>query len=376
MSRDATIIGTRGGRSTGNSVCLFTNAAELLEAKLGSIRQAQRRVWLETYIIERDEAGGAVFDALVEAAMRGCEVALIFDVSGSPRFSLREYRPLEEAGGRVAMINPPSFWRRLGRNSGPLLYRNHRKTLVADDVGYCGGHNISNDYLGADPWFVDTTVELRGPCVRDLASVFADSLRVATGESLGLPDPPAALPDGVPVSVLAMDARRDIDQIDEEIERLLRGATHRCWLTLGYFIPDAWLRNLLIDAAARGVDVQVITAGKTDVPPARWAGQHTYSTLLDGGVRIHQMLNPALHAKNMTVDGRWSLVGSYDMNLHQRKQNPEVAVAVEDPGLSGALEKEFARHLERSREVTREERAARSFVTRSVEWASYRLMKA
>ena len=51
-------------------------------------------------------------------------------------------------------------------------YRNHRKIVVIDDnVGFIGGNNIGDEYLGKDPKFGywrDTHIKLVGDAVKDL----------------------------------------------------------------------------------------------------------------------------------------------------------------------------------------------------------------
>src|SRR3712207_8763935 len=59
------------------------------------------------------------------------------------------------------------------------------------------------------------------------------------------------------------------------------------YIANSYFTPDDDLRRLLIDAAGRGVDVRVLTAGPNgDVKTTFYAGRSRYRELLAGGVRI------------------------------------------------------------------------------------------
>jgi cardiolipin synthase A/B len=144
---------------------------------------------------------------------------------------------------------------------------------------------------------------------------------------------------------------------------------------MAYFVPDGRLRAPLLAAAARGVDVRLLTAGATDVPPARWAGEHVYGGLLAAGVRIWQLQEPSLHAKAMVVDGAHALVGTFDVNTAERQHTMEGAVLAEDCALSARIERAFENCLPRSVRIDPDEWARRSRVSRSLQWLSYRILR-
>ncbi len=361
-----------GGASEGNRLTLFTDGDEAFAVAYEAIQRAQRRVWLEMYILEPDEVGKQAVEALAEAARRGCDVILLFDRFGSPRFRARHAAPIRKAGGRVALYNPLFPWRKSGRKIAPLFHRDHRKILIVDEVGFIGGRNISLEYGGPGPeLFYDITLRLEGPCVRDLASVLLDSLYSATRQIPPLPPRSSPLPEGVFVDVLELNARAHERDLDQAIHKLIEQARHHCYVATPYFIPPAWFCHALIDARRRGVDVRIRTAGRSDVPHARIAGRHLYGGLLASGIRIYEMQHPILHAKYLTIDGCHSIIGSYNVDQYGGKHNLEVGVATRDPGLARALEAEFSTSLERSEELTLDAWKRRPWYTRLLQWLLY-----
>src|SRR5690625_2871499 len=98
--------GTPGGSSKGNRAEVYVDVEIIFDHVLRDIRRAQRYVWLETYIFEKDEVGKQFMDALTEAARRGCDVRLLIDRFGSPDIGTAQTKALEEAGGTVAVYNP------------------------------------------------------------------------------------------------------------------------------------------------------------------------------------------------------------------------------------------------------------------------------
>jgi cardiolipin synthase A/B len=150
------------------------------------------------------------------------------------------------------------------------------------------------------------------------------------------------------------------------------GATRRLWITNSYFVPDASLRRLLIDAARRGVDVRVLTADEqTDLPSVRYAGRATYHELLEGGVRIFEYAATALHAKTLVADGLWSGVGSANFDNRSIAMNVETVLVVRDEQFADSLEGIFLDDLTRSREILLEEFRRRGLYQRARERISH-----
>jgi cardiolipin synthase len=108
-------------------------------------------------------------------------------------------------------------------------------------------------------------------------------------------------------------------------------------------------------AVARGVRVDVIMAGEADSNLdriVRKASHGMFGRALEAGIRIHEYRGALLHAKTLTVDGRWSSVGSANLDRRSFALNHELNLAFDDPGLAHQLEQIFADDLTRCHEVT------------------------
>jgi cardiolipin synthase A/B len=367
-------VGTPGGTSQGNHVRLFANGDQSYALAHRDIESAKERVWVETYILEPDEVGNEFMRSLIAAARRGLDVRLLYDRWGSPNISEEHAQPLIDAGGHVAMYNPFLPNKKLGRKIGSLVHRDHRKIMIADDAGYTGGRNISEDYGGPGPdVFFDVTLRIEGPATRDLASIFADAWVDATGESLELPPVAEPYGDGIDLDVLELNRKKGHHDLDRTIHHVLRQARSRCILVTPYFVPPDWFLEEIVAMTERGVDVRLLTAGKSDVPFAKVAGRHLYGRLLKRGMRIFEMSAPALHAKFMSVDGCYGLVGSYNVDRYGAKHNLELGVGLRDSAVASELESIFQSCLESSHEITIDGWKRRGPLKRLGQWAAYRL---
>lgn len=364
-----------GGASMDNAVKLYFDGDEAMEAIWNAIDSASRRVWVETYILEADRVGKRTIEALAAAAARGCEVILLYDAVGSSRISDSFLEPLRAAGGQVYAFNPLWRWQR----KIPLLRRDHRKIIIVDDdVGFCGGMNLSEDYAGpkyGNGRFRDCHAQLAGPCVRDLASVFASSLQIATGRKPALETVTPQRRGERFVQVLESNGWHGRRDIQRALRLTIRHAALHCYITTPYFLPPKRLVRAINRAAKRGVDVRILTAGQCDVPMVRIAAQHIYGVFLRNNVRIFEMFDSTLHAKTMAIDGLFSTVGSFNLDTWSDKRNLEVKVAMVDPQITQQIEAEFLVSAARACEVTLDTWQRRSLWRRIFHWAVYQLMQ-
>jgi len=358
-----------GGMSEGNHIEVFRERDLIFEQMLLAISKASKRVWLETYIFEPDKTGLQFREALMKAALRGCEVILIYDHFGSSRLSNIFLEPLFKAGAQAFVFNPIWPWRR----QGPLLFRDHRKILVIDeDESFCGSLNISSNPTFK---FRDTVMHIKGPATLDLIKLFLDSFYETTGQEKKNLKRPKKYQDGVMAQVLGSNQRRKLISIQKSMELTLRRAKHTCYFTTPYFLPYDALRKAMIDAAKRGVDVRVLTAGLSDVPLMRFASHHVYEQFLKAGIRIYELFGQTLHAKTAEIDGVYASVGSYNLDHWSARRNLEVNVSVIDQHLASQLESHFYDDLKTAREIFLPVWKNRSYFRRILNFLAYQIMR-
>jgi cardiolipin synthase len=154
-----------------------------------------------------------------------------------------------------------------------------------------------------------------------------------------------------------------------------RHSMHRCWITTPYFVPPARLIRAINRAASRGVDVRIITAGRSDVPIVSRAAQHIYGLLLNRGVRIFEMHETTLHSKTLIMDGLFTMVGSFNLDAWSDERNLEVMVGMLDAEVARTAQDQFERDLAASVEVTLATWQRRSLLKRAWHWLAYQLMR-
>jgi cardiolipin synthase len=236
--------------------------------------------------------------------------------------------------------------------------RNHRKILVVDGlVGFTGGLNIGDEYRGRKkhlaPWR-DTHLRLEGPAVQTLQEIFIEDWFYADGEDMideaYFPPPQTAGEDVVQVAASGPDLPKS------PIHRIFFTAVNQAQktvrITTPYFVPDPALLMALKTAVWRGVKVEVLLPGKSDLPLVAMAGRSYYKELLEDDVVVYELRPGVLHAKTMVVDGKWSTVGSANMDIRSFQLNFEVNVMIWGESFAARLEDIFNQDLAASQRVT------------------------
>jgi cardiolipin synthase len=142
----------------------------------------------------------------------------------------------------------------------------------------------------------------------------------------------------------------------------IAAAQRTLYITNAYFVPDDDFRRLLVQAAQRGVDVRLLTAGdKTDVPLTRFAGRARYEELLEAGVRIWEYQPSMMHAKTFVVDGVWSSVGTMNFDTRSLAFNDETNLVAHDVEFGARMDSLFVADLEHSRELGLDDFRGRSW---------------
>lgn len=330
----------------GCDVTVLRDGGQTYRSMLEAIVNAKQSICLETYILAGDSTGDRFKIALVERAKAGVAVRIIYDAVGSFGLSAAWVDDLRAAGCEVIDFNPISPWRAKFR----LSHRDHRKILVVDnEVGFTGGLNISNDYAAVEDGGVgwhDMHCRVTGPIVTDMARLFRRSWIRAGGKTYEAVPPTSGAGNGESyVRLLENTAFRHRATFRRAYLHVIRAARQSVRIENAYFLPDRGIRRALVQAVARGVDVQVIVPGRSDVKLVEWASLYVLRRLAKRGVKVWRWTGTMLHAKTAVVDAVWSTIGSYNFDSQSRFNNLEVTVEILDPAVGEKLVRVFDNDL-------------------------------
>jgi cardiolipin synthase len=118
-----------------------------------------------------------------------------------------------------------------------------------------------------------------------------------------------------------------------------------------YFVPGVSIREALKYAAFRGVRVELVIPSRGDHPLVLRCGRSFYRELLAAGVRIYEFDHGVLHSKIITIDDRWAMIGSANMDIRSFRLNYEMTALVYDEPLARRVSESVGETIERSRRI-------------------------
>ena len=343
----ANLAGSVGAREprAGSRLELMDDPRELFTRVVEDIDAAEHHCHLLFYIADhyrKDPITTAVGEALIRARERGVACRMLLDAAGSRHFLRGGLAGrLRQAGVEVVAALPVNPLRAMVAR---LDLRNHRKLVVVDGrIGYLGSHNLTDPvYPGKEAYgdWMDASVRIEGPVVYDLQEVFlqdwAFSADTLHPDEAFFP-PIDVAEEGVITSLLPTAPSMDRTPLLDVILQTLQLARERVVLTTPYFVPDDSMLAAMRSAALRGVEVILVVPKKSDHAMAAAAGRSHYGFLLENGVRIQEYPGALLHAKTLTVDREFAIVGSANLDVRSFSLNFELALLVYDSDFASQL---------------------------------------
>lgn len=143
---------TKTPLQAGNQVTLLVDGPATFKQQFADLRAAKHHIHLQTFILASDELGNEIADILIERASNGVEVRVIYDALGSMTVASKDFfKRLRNAGVELFEFRPLDPLEMLSDLDLLRFHnRSHRKLLIVDGrVGYTGGINVNNSYLGS-----------------------------------------------------------------------------------------------------------------------------------------------------------------------------------------------------------------------------------
>ena len=340
----------------GNDIKVLRDGDEAYPEMLTAIREAKVSIAMCSYIFEPHGPGAEFMDALGDAAARGVAVRVMVDEAGTRYASPRVTKVLQKQGVNARSFMPARFIGRLLT----MNLRNHRKILVVDGaMGFTGGINVrAGHVLASNPEHPARDIHFRisGPVVVQLMRMFAEDWAFCTGEWLKGNEWFPALDTPGDISAIGLPDGPDDDMHTNlfAIATALDEAKREVRIMTPYFLPPEPIYSSLITCALRGVKIRILVPGTNNLPFVQWASRTLYAPLLRRGCRIHEAGPPFDHSKMMTVDGKFSLIGSTNLDPRSLRLNFEFNLGCFDDRLAATLNAEFDRRMQGAREVTEE----------------------
>lgn len=350
-----------------NRVQVFIDGKKLFQKMIADFDQAQDHIYVEFYTFYSDNLGRQVLAALERAAARGVTVKVLYDLSGSRGTTYKFFAHLEELGGEAQPFNSKANKR---VTTPRLNYHLHRKIVAIDGkIGYIGGFNIGDQYLGADPKFGywrDTHLRIAGQAVIALTARFGmdwnTTCRKTKKERVNLDKiladleikRPTDADQDVAMQIVSSGPDNDNLAIRRGYESIISSARKYVYIQTPYLIPGEPILESLIIAARSGIDVRVMIPCMPDHPFVYRATEYYAKYLVNNHVKVYKYNNGFIHAKTVVSGNNLASVGSANQDYRSYRLNFEANVFTYNEELTAQLKRIFEDDIKNSTLLTSE----------------------
>lgn len=315
----------------GHKLHLVHSAQDRLQAILALIGGAKESIRTFFYMVEADETGREVLDALVTAAKRGVCVRLMIDSFGSANTPHSFFDPLIAAGGRY-----DCFGSRWGVG---YFVRNHQKILIADGKhALVGGYNITDQYFdrkGQDSW-EDLGLIVSGPQAAHLVRYYDEMDALCEAGHVKFHKMRRLTRDWNPgTGKLIWLVGGPTNRISSWGLALKHALTHakRLDIVAAYFSPSQTILRRMAKVTRRNKGSRLVMAGKTDNGATIGAARLLYRYLLKRKAKIYEYQSRPLHSKFFVIDDV-VFIGSANLDIRSLFINLEIMVRIQDTGFA------------------------------------------
>lgn len=361
-----------------NQVMLIRGGLTYFDLLEKLIDQAEKSIYFQIYIFDEDDTGLRIAHALMAAAARKVTVHLLLDGYASKDLSNEFVQKMKDAG-----IHFKWFTSFIKNKKIYLGRRLHHKVIVIDSKkSLVCGLNISdryNDTSESIAWLDwaaytegEASIELEQICKRRIKDYSPHALHKHKVIKTGEKDT-----DSCAIKIIVNDWVGRKSEITKSYLQMLRSASSSIIIMSPYFLPGQAFRKQLRQATQRGVKVQLILTGVSDISLAKYGERYLYDWLMRYNIQIYEYQKNVLHGKIATCDGHWTTVGSYNVNnlsayasieLNLEIKNDSFAKQTEDI-LKGIIEQECVH-------ITKESyKHEINFIKRILQGAAYNVLR-
>jgi len=344
----------------GNAARLLADSNAAIDAMVADIDAAREHVHVLFYIWLADNNGLKVADALKRAAARGVTCrAMADDLGSKTMIRSRHWVEMKRTGVHLAAALPIGF-PLLRPLRGRIDLRNHRKIVVIDGrITYCGSQNCADPEFRVKakyaPW-VDVMARFEGPVAAQNQRLFAGDWMSGVDEDLHalLREPVSSPTEGFPAQVIGTGPTVRYSAMPEMFESLIYAARRELAITTPYYVPDEAMQGALCAAAHRGVRTIIVFPERNDSWIVSAASRSYYADLLAAGVEVYEFPDGLLHAKTLTLDGDFTLIGSANMDRRSFELNYENNILCCDRDFTAGVRRRQQQYLDRCHRVEAE----------------------
>lgn len=365
-----------------NKVKLLKSGEEKFNYLLEDIKKAKHHIHLEYFNFRNDSIANLTFEILGQKAKEGVEVRAIFDAFGNfsnnRPLKKKHLKEIRENGIEIVKFDPFKF-----PYINHAFHRDHRKIVVIDGkVGYTGGMNIADYYINGLPeigeWR-DMHARIEGESVQELQKIFLRMWEKSTGEEINgkiyYPNNEDTLKiyEQENIAIVDRHPTKTSKVMRRVYAKAIETANNKVQIINPYFTPTNIITKAIKKALDKGVKVEIMIPGKSDIKFTPDAAFYIANKLRKEGADIYIFNGGFHHSKIMMIDSLYCTVGSTNLNSRSLRYDYEVNAFIFNQETTNEMTTLFNKDKENSTLLTRDVYLKRSPWKRFVGWFAHLL---
>ena len=365
-----------------NKVKLLKSGEEKFNYLLEDIKKAKHHIHLEYFNFRNDSIANLTFEILGQKAKEGVEVRAIFDAFGNfsnnRPLKKKHLKEIRENGIEIVKFDPFKF-----PYINHAFHRDHRKIVVIEGkVGYTGGMNIADYYINGLPeigeWR-DMHARIEGESVQELQKIFLRMWEKSTGEEINgqiyYPNNEDTLKiyEQENIAIVDRHPTKTSKVMRRVYAKAIETANNKVQIINPYFTPTNIITKAIKKALDKGVKVEIMIPGKSDIKFTPDAAFYIANKLRKEGADIYIFNGGFHHSKIMMIDSLYCTVGSTNLNSRSLRYDYEVNAFIFNQETTNEMTTLFNKDKENSTLLTRDVYLKRSPWKRFVGWFAHLL---
>ncbi|OJD71940.1 phosphatidylserine/phosphatidylglycerophosphate/cardiolipin synthase family protein [Bacillus sp. NH11B] len=327
---------------------LYVEGKSFYKKLFTDVREAKQSIYTYFFILSDDKSSHTFLHLLKEKAKEGVNVYLSVDRINDLSFERKMKNELRESGVHFTYSRKPE----LPFGFYSLHHRNHRRiTTIDGGIGYTGGFNMGDEYLGKDKRFGywrDYHVRIRGEGAKDLEEQFALDWKRDTKEDIKRSTNKASKGN-----TLHTMTSYNGHHVAEKYIELIDQAKHSIVITTPYFIAkNKELMNALIGAQKRGVTVKILWSYKPDIPLIKEAAYPYIRQAVKNGITVYGYKKGMFHGKLMLIDNELTVIGTTNITARSFYINDEMNLYIHGGPIIAQVNEALTQDIGDSKEMT------------------------
>lgn len=332
----------------------FSSGEEYYLNLLEDLKKAKDFIFIEFFIIREGKMLDSIVEILASKVREGVEVKFMYDGTNDYHIDPDYKRYLESLGIEVEVFAAVVPILSTYHNN-----RDHRKIVSIDNkVGYTGGINLADEYINEIDRFghwKDNGVRIEGEAVKNLTVIFLNLWELSSRTPIDTSKyikTIHSVPDNAFIQPFD-DSPNDNESVSENAYvDILNQAKKYVYIMTPYLILSERIRNAIIFASKRGVDVRILMPGIADKKTPYNMGRSYYENLLKNGVKIYEYTPGFLHAKAIVSDDISSIVGTINLDFRSLHLHYENGILIHDKEFALSVKQDVLDTIKVSREMS------------------------